>query len=280
MKLVYQAYGRQDIIEQVLFSVVTLKSQWPAEKPFPRVAIYSDQPEKVEQFFLGWKDILIEPISAPMIREWRGQIDFVHRVKLKVLEHASLNLDSALIYLDGDTYFAKDPSALFDKISATTSLMHIQEARLDRAPDPLTKKIARFCRKNSFLAQGSMVQIPPQTEMWNAGVIGISPENFSVLERAVALTDEMYARYQKHVMEQLAVSFVLQERTTLIPCHLEVIHYWAAKLDFDQAIHTFLTANPTADQALASLPSFPWPSPIKAKPKKSILKRMRDLFRS
>lgn len=261
MKIVYQAYGREDIIRQVLFSVVTLKAVSSASSAW-KIEIYSDQPELLSSFFADTPEVKIVPITANDIKTWRGSIDFVHRVKLKILEKATHGLHEPLLYLDGDTYFAKDPQDLFRQISSSRSLMHIRESRLDEARDPLTKKIARFVRKNQFKLDGQPIQIPGASEMWNAGVIGIHPNNFALLPMMVELTDQMYGIYQKHVMEQLAVSYLLQTKTTLASSHIEIIHYWASKEAFDRAIAVFLTNKKTCGEALRLLPEFAWPAAI------------------
>lgn len=273
MKVVYQAYGRDDIIRQVLFSVVSLKSRLEFSASVT-VEIYTDQPERLREFFAGWGEVHVIPISSAEIQSWRGAIDFVHRVKLKILEKASTNLQEPLVYLDGDTYFAKNPSSLFAEISPTRSLMHVRESRLDEAADPLTKKIAKFVRKNSFQLDGRPQQIPLSAEMWNAGVIGLHPNNFALLSLMVDLTDQMYGRYQKHVMEQLAVSYLLQTKTVLVSSHLEIIHYWQSKDAFDLAIADFLGRYPTAQAALEGMGDFAWPPPIHPKPKKQWWSRL------
>lgn len=273
MKIVYQAYGREDIIRQVLFSVVSLKSRAESTVGWT-IEIYTDQADRLRSFFNEMPEVKIVAITASEIQGWRGAIDFVHRVKLKILEKATQGLQEPLVYLDGDTYFAKDPTLLFHQVSPTRSLMHIRESQMDEARDPLTKKIAKFVRKNTFKVEGAELKIPVSAEMWNAGVIGIHPANFPLLTMMVQLTDEMYGRYQKHVMEQLAVSFLLQTKTSLQTSHLEVIHYWQSKDAFDAAIGNFLSDKKTVTECIRVIGEFQWPPPIQNKPKQSWFSRL------
>jgi hypothetical protein len=273
MKIVYQAYGREDVIRQVLFSVISLKTRAESLENLT-IEIYTDQPDRLRMFFADMLEVKVVGITAGDIQGWRGAIDFVHRVKLKILEKATQGLHEPLIYLDGDTYFAKDPTTLLRQVSPTRSLMHVRESRMDEADDPLTKKIAKFVRKNSFKVEGQDLKIPVSAEMWNAGVIGIHPVNFSLLTMMVELTDEMYSRYQKHVMEQLAVSYLLQTKTILVTSHLEIIHYWPSKEAFDIAIGNFLDGKKNITEALQAIGEFRWPSPIQPKPKSSWFSRL------
>lgn len=273
MKIVYQAYGRQDIVQQVLFSIATLKSKAGGALP-AMVEIYTDRAESLQGFFAGEKNVRFVSITPQEIIAYRGAIDFVHRVKLKILERASADFDEPIIYLDGDVFFQKDPTALFAKITSTDSLMHICESRLDEAKDPLTKKIAKFIKKNEFTIDDKTWKMPLETEMWNAGVIGIHPANKYFFHEMLELTDQMYSRYQKHVMEQLAVSYVLQRKTKIHSSHLEIIHYWASKEAFDSAIQKYLSDKTTLKAATDSLAQFEWPALIQRKEKKSWFTRL------
>lgn len=273
-KLVYQAYGRWDIIEQVLFSVVSLRRFFPDGLPF-QIQIFSDQPEKLRVFFANEKNIQIVPIASEQIQRWRGAIDFVHRVKLEILKSASQEWHGDLVYLDGDTYFSASPLSLFEQISDRVSLMHIRESTLGEPADPLTKKIGKFVRGRKFQIQGKLTEIPPSVAMWNAGVIGISKKNCEHFDAMIAMTDVLYGEYQKHVMEQLAVSFYLQTNTEVRAADPTVQHYWQLKQEFDQAIHQFLSRNPSFQAAVAALPMFQWPQAPMAKKKKSFFSLFR-----
>lgn len=272
--LVYQAYGRWDIIEQVLFSLVSLRRFYPDGFPFP-VQIFSDQPEKLKVFFGAEKNVQIVPITPEQIQRWRGAIDFVHRVKLEILKVAAEKSSGDLIYLDGDTYFSSSPTPLFEQISDRVSLMHLRESTLGEPADPLTKKIGKFVRRRKFNVLGVETEIPSTTAMWNAGLIGISKKNCGLLDSMIAMTDILYSEYQKHVMEQLAVSFYLQQHTEVRAGDPVVQHYWQLKEEFDAAIKQFLSRNPSFTAACAALPSFAWPSAQPAKKKKGLFSLFR-----
>lgn len=65
--------------------------------------------------------------------------------------------------------------------------------------------------------------------MWNAGVLGISPQDGPLLQRVLSLTDALYPRYPKHIIEQFAFSVVLQEAQNLHSAAPWVLHYWNFK---------------------------------------------------
>ncbi len=262
MKLVYQAYGRSDIVQQVLFSVASLKSFYPEGLPLT-VEIYTDRKADLVEFFQGAPKILIQHFTEGELQEWRGEIQFVHRVKLEILKRASLVYGTtgseALVYLDGDTFFKSKPHTLFSSISNETSLMHLRESSLREGLDLLTRKIAKFVKGKSFVTKSETIKIGPETEMWNAGVIGVSAGNSKLFQPMIDLTDALYSKYQKHVMEQLAVSYYLNRETKVIAADSVIHHYWDQKPEYDQAISDFILKNPSFESAASSMAQFPWP---------------------
>jgi hypothetical protein len=278
MKLVYQAYGRSDIVQQVLFSVVSLKSHYSGKFPF-EIEIYTDRKSDLEDFFQNEAQIRLIEFTNQDLQKWRGEIQFVHRVKLEILKAASAE-GSAVVYLDGDTYFKANPDPLFRQISDSVSLMHLRESSLAEGFDLLTRKIAKFVKRKSFQTKTETLNIPPETEMWNAGVIGVSAQNTKWFQPMIDLTDVLYSKYQKHVMEQLAVSYYLNRETEVLPAESLIHHYWDQKPEFDLAIARFILEKPSFRSAVRDLSQFQWPAPRPVKPaiRPGILSKLRKVF--
>jgi hypothetical protein len=204
MNLIYQAYGRPDILRQTLFSLISLfhvlaKTQSPL-----KAVVYTDQPEYFQNFFAGDTEnearLTLVAVSADQIKKWRGAIDFVHRVKIEVLADAAQKFPGAIFYVDGDTYFHSDPTALFSRVNKETSLMHVAEYQFSEGQDPLAKKILKFIKKEQFEVAGEIVKMTPHQFMYNAGAIGIAAENTRWLPLILELTDKMFLVYGKHVI--------------------------------------------------------------------------------
>jgi hypothetical protein len=277
LKIVYQAYGRTDAIEQVLLSTASLRSWYPAGFPF-EIEIYTDQTDRLREFFGSENRVTLVPITGEQIQAWRGKIDFVHRVKLEILSSATKNWDGDLLYLDGDTYFTAHPEALLNQISDSVSVMHVRESTLGRPDNLMTKKVAKFVRGRRFKVGGEEFDIPPSTVMWNAGVMGMSRKNCKLLGNMIELTEVLYGEYRKHTMEQLAVCFYLQRTSEIRAAEPIIKHYWNLKEYFDQEIHRFIEKYPTLPAAVAGLPTLTWPRPETHIPKKGFQKFL-ELFR-
>lgn len=271
--LVYQAYGVQDVIRQTMFSIVSLlKAIEPSDTL--QIWIYTDQKNIFTDFFGEHPRLKYVEVTMEQIKAWRGEIDFVHRVKIEILKDAGSRFKGCLYYCDGDTYFMSSPAKLYARVNDRYSLMHIAENALDRGTDPLSKKILKFVKKHHFQVNQELVGIGPSTVMWNAGVLGLSEKNKSLLPFVLELTDQSYSLYRKHVMEQLAFSFFLQTRSEIIPANDVIYHYWNQKAEYQSAIDQYLKETGTVEKALESYSGFSFPAPPKPKETKTILQKI------
>lgn len=261
--LVLQAYGSERILREARFCIATAQHYLLASNASYRILVYTDSPASFAGSGAG---VVIEPLSAATLARWRGAIDFVHRVKLEMLLHALSACEGPILYVDSDTYFLADPAALFALLGDESAVLHELEARLEERSNNLTRKIHRFVTRRSFvLPDGDVVRIPPSTAMWNAGVVGVAPAHAPLLRRALALTDAMYALYPKHVMEQLAISYVLQTRLVLHEARHVVYHYWRHGHELDGVLREFFArreGEPVRDVAAAAVALAPRGTPI------------------
>ena len=252
--LLIQAYGGERHLRQARFAALVFQ-HWALRAPEPpRLLVYTDQPAQ----FAGLGDnVRITTVDEAQLRAWRGAIDFVHRVKLEVLLHALAGGVTRLLYVDGDTYFRVDPATLFARIAPGRALMRVSEGPFANRRTGIQRKMHDFVRRNAFtLPGGEQVRLPETTEMWDAGVIGIHVSDAPLLQRALALTDAMFPLFPKHVIEQVAVSHVLQTRTALEPTGDDVFHYWKHAHELEPVIAGFLAQH--ADTPLPALAEAAW----------------------
>ena len=263
MMLVYQAYGPSEVVRQCQFSILSYL-RWGRQD---RILVYTDEAETLSRFFKGHEKIEIISTGAEQFKAWRGKIDFVHRIKIEILLDASRRYRDSLLYVDADTIFMHDPKDLFGSVSPGQSVMHLLETRLDQARDPLTKKVANFCRGENFALKRGIVSVPLATEMWNAGVIGLHESRVNLLDRILELTDAAYEKYQKHVIEQLAFSYFLQSVGKIVAAEKQILHYWSAKEHWQVRIDAFLSQYQSFDTAVSSLGTFNFSQPEEVKKK-------------
>lgn len=222
--LIYQAYGSPDILNEALLSILSYLRQ-PAGAT---VLVYTDQPAHFQAVLGAAAAVTYIFIEPAQWRAWRGEIDFVHRVKIKVLQHAAAHYAGELLYVDTDTVFTKSVAPIFAALAQGERFMHLSEGRLGDG-NPLNRKINRALQRagSAALAGGS---IGPATRMYNAGALGLrSPADAPRLAEVLALTEQLYRLYPKHVMEQLAFSVVWARAGPVREAAPWVYHYWNLK---------------------------------------------------
>ena len=247
--ILYLAYGKTNIFNQVLFSILTLHHHLRKDTDKPKVVVYTDKPN----FFSAYTDplnIQIEKITPQQIESYRGKNNFIHRVKICIIKSCIEKYHTNVFYLDSDTYFKESPLQLISQIDNVTSVMNSNDYDLQHADELYENldwlKIRRAIRDFSYVIEGETIKIPLSTRMWNAGVIGISYDNKKLLDKVLDLTDQIYSNKNIFTAEQFAFSYYLQKFTNLISTGDVIMHYWPNhagmywKNQYDQHISHFL----------------------------------------
>ncbi|SHK29921.1 hypothetical protein [Hymenobacter psychrotolerans] len=235
--IIYQAYGSPIVFTELLFSILSLLRVTPRTDEI-RVLVYTDNPVAIEKVLGPDAPILYQLVAAAQWQEWRGIIDFVHRAKLKVLEHAAAHYPGNLLYVDTDTVFTQDSAQLFAQIEAGRPVFHVSEGTL-RGGNVLNRKIYRRLRGQQFNANGRSFTVPADTMMYNAGMAGFRSRDAQVISDIIAVTEALYRYYPKHVMEQLAFSLELPKLGTVVEGEAYVVHYWNIKAEVRPMLEAF-----------------------------------------
>lgn len=227
--------------------------------------MFSDNKDFFHQIFED--KIKIIPLTAEMIQKWRGEIDFVHRVKIEVLIDFFKRFEGHCFYIDSDTIFLDSPAEIIKGIENHELYMHINEGMIKSKINPIFKKMYKFLKAHT--------DVPLDSQMWNAGMIGIHNDDKDLLYKILNLTDEWYIIFPKHVIEQFAVSYILQSQKPIKATDHIIHHFWDFK-EFRNHIDYFFDSNP--GKKYKELLALKFPNPIELKPKPltfiDILKRM------
>lgn len=227
--IVYQAYGSIDILNEALYSILSFYKVHGIDQKEMNVVIYTDQPEYFESK-LGISRITCRTIDATLVKKWRGEIDFVHRVKIEVLRDFTASLeDDNILYLDSDIYYMKPVTAIFRKISEGAVYMHEYEGQLNKSNYALILKMGKFIKKHQESLKALGIDIPDDTPTWNAGVIGFNASKKYVLNKVLCFTDQFYKLYPKHIAEQFGFSFYWGKEGAVNTATEELFHYWSFK---------------------------------------------------
>ena len=243
------AYGDERILQQARFSIASLQ-HWALKAGTPyRVVVYTDQPDRFGG--LG-PHVGTELLDASQLREWRGAIDYVHRIKPVVLLRAAAKYGGTIVFMDSDTYLVADPFPRLLLVDERTAVLHLCEGRLSERKNGIFRKMHRFVKRARLpMPGGEVVRISPDAEMWNSGVVALHDSVAAgVIERTIQLIDAIHAQYRKHITEQLALSWVLHERGfRMLPSDDIVAHYWPYTRELAPVIAGFLARHEGDDVA-------------------------------
>ncbi len=228
--IIYQAHGNQDILHECLFSIASLQ-RLKCIKEDVRLHVFTDQQEYFRRFL--HIPVIYHDMSSQDIREWRGEINFIHRVKIKVLQQVCSQVSrGSILYLDTDVIALKEPDILWRIIESGKFVMHAREGAILHSNVSIFKKLIPVLQHG--VASGLMTT--NNIDMWNAGVLGFRAEQSAALKDVLALTDKLYAFKPKHVMEQLGFSYVFQQGGDLLAADDIFYHYWNLK-EFRRILH-------------------------------------------
>lgn len=219
--LLYISYGSGPHEQEVIYSILSAR-YWSKRCSNYRILILTDHP----QSFTG-VDAEVEFISPALWNEWSGVANYAHRRKILAIQHVIGMCDGPVVLLDGDTWLRAPAEFLFRRVVPGRSLMHIREGRVCEIATPKMWSMCQLLKREVFRdVDGQRYQIPADSFMWNAGVIGMHPNDRDFLHEVLHLTDSLIRTSDLHVLEQFAFSWVLTNRTNLAECHDLVFHYW------------------------------------------------------
>lgn len=226
--IVLQAYGQEGILQECLFALLSFtKLHTPAEQQRVSFHIYTDRADWFRQFADCPLDLHFHEITPALLTQWRGAINFVHRVKIEVLRDFTQQHTGAVLYLDTDIYFTASIIPVLQRIENGELFMHVAEGKLSDGANPMMEKLHRFfAKQNRFTIAGQEELVPPDTVMWNAGVLGFPSSQAGVLDQVLAFTDTVHQLFPKHIVEQFSFSYFFAQKATIHNSATRIVHYW------------------------------------------------------
>ncbi|MBO0360254.1 hypothetical protein J0X19_20005 [Hymenobacter sp. BT186] len=222
--LIYLAYGLPDLINEGIYSI--LSYQRLVQHAPVQILIYTDQPAEF-QHVLGEQPHIHYPVVSPeQWQAWRGSR--VYLLKIEVLKHAAKHYPGNLLFVDTDTIWQQDPAPVFQAISRGQRYMHVCEGVLAQG-NYLSQKIYRHLHGKHWQVNGRTLTIDPDTKLYNSGVLGFPSQDAHALDSIKELGEQLYATYNKHIMEQLAFSMWFQTQAPIAEAAPYVLHYWNLK---------------------------------------------------
>ena len=227
--ILYVAYGSINNINECKYSLLRYIDKYSAELSNTSIIIYTDQPDFFKAFTSFSNSISIKEISMAQIKEWRGVDDFVFRTKIKIIQDFFSTHTGNLLYCDTDTYALTSLQPIFSSIAEGNFYMHLYEGILGDTSNAYFKKWDKFLSKKPIEYNGKKLQYSNQLQMWNAGVLGLNSSNSNLLNDVLSLSDTIYEKFPKHIAEQFAFGYCMQQQRPIRSSANSILHYWDLK---------------------------------------------------
>ncbi|WP_426490584.1 hypothetical protein [Hymenobacter sp. 102] len=230
--LVTQSFGRESEYRRAILAVLSFWAWYTGPAEEVQTVVFTDQPDYFRKYITG-VDVRYVLLTPDKMKAMRGYIDFLHRMKIALIEEAfDLYPGADMLYVDSDTFFTTDALPWIKQFKPGRSFMHLLEYKFETCRDmPLPagetfRAYLNLIENTGFTTSNGTERFAADTESWNAGVMGLPAQVRTWLPDVYALTEQSYPQTQNHASEQYAFSLILQTRTELLPCDEYVYHYW------------------------------------------------------
>jgi hypothetical protein len=245
-----------------------------------RVTLYTDAPA-AHAWLASHVDLV--SLDPALLARWVGPERFFFRAKpCLLLHHAERHPGEAVFYLDTDTLCTGDPLDLERRLLAGAFFLHVPEYRVC---DGRTKERREYRRRLLDRPLPGGLALRTDSQMWNAGLLGLGPGDQPLVRTVLAAVDAMTAlglSPRTRLKEQLAFSLAAATTGRLQPIGDAFTHYWGNKAAWEAWTDAWLLAalSARADPLAAGrlLGTLPPPPPALA-PRKSPAERRKAKLR-
>ncbi len=236
--ILYFTHGQKEFLNEAVFALLSYYAHHTEDEN--KVVVYTDNVDYFKQKLP--LSITYIPLSQETIQKWKGDINFVHRVKIELLKDFATKFLGSVLYLDSDTYFKTNISPLFGQIQQGIPVMSLSEGTIGKSRIKHLKQFDSYFKKKNYqiTIHNTTLDFQKDIRMYNAGIIGIQvPENAPLFDTALQITDYIYPENPSHVVEQFAFSYLLQTQdSAIIEAEPLIHHYWYFK-EFRSIINLF-----------------------------------------
>lgn len=236
--ILYFTHGSDEFLNEAVFALLSYYVHHKENEN--KIVVYTDNVDYLRQRLPS--SIEYVSLDKETIKKWKGDINFIHRVKIELLRDFATRFSGNVLYLDSDTYFKTNISELFQQIQKGIAVMSLKEGTIDKSPIRHLKQFDHYFKKKNhqITINNTSFDFQKDIRMYNAGIIGtIVPDNAPLFDNALLITDYIYPENPSHVVEQFAFSYLLQtQNPDIIEAEPLIHHYWYFK-EFRSIINAF-----------------------------------------
>jgi hypothetical protein len=241
-QLVYLVFGSETYHQEAVFSIASALS-WLRDTPQAAldIQVFSDNPQPYEHL-----PVRVRPLDEETRRRWSEPHGYHFRVKHVVLRKVLEEAETALL-IDTDTFFHCSPLTLFERVQPGTLLCNDYYTHYGNNKENVLYSALASTLRDKGLADDEMMLL-------NSGVIGLHRQDAHVLDRSIALIDELFPSAQgAYTLEEFCLSVAAYRTLQVNKCPDLIHHYWSRKQLFRAKVQAWVAkhgAQPTSRAAL------------------------------
>lgn len=241
-QLVYLVFGSESYHQEAVFSIASALA-WLRETPDAAldIQVFSDNPLPYEKL-----PVHVRPLDEATRRRWNEPHGYHFRAKHVALRTVLEESETALL-IDTDTFFHCSPLKLFERVQPGTLLCNDYYTHYGNNKENLLYSALSATLKERGLADDQMMLL-------NSGVIGLHQKDAHVLDRSIALIDELFPSAQgAYTLEEFCLSVAAYRVLEVKKCPDLIHHYWSRKQLFRAKVKAWVSkhaAQPTSHAAL------------------------------
>lgn len=221
--VVYVSFGAGRHVSEIVASLISATAFPSVQEGRVKLAVVTDNATPFER--LPVRAIVIPPEQA---LAWRGgPTGNVYNVKIRAMQHVLQTLNLPAVMTDGDTYFRRDPIALFRRIGPGRTLMHLRESSLGQIQFKAQLDLRDAIQGHTYTTRrGDKIPLGNGISIWNSGVVGCHPANVDLVDEAFDFSAYLFGLCHHAIAEQIAFGLLFEKYTKLRPAWDTVFHYW------------------------------------------------------
>ncbi|KAA5835702.1 hypothetical protein F2A38_30530 [Pseudomonas chlororaphis] len=241
-QLIYLVYGAATYHQEAAFSIASALAglrETPGEAL--DIQVFTDNPAPYRDL-----PVRVRPLDENTRQAWIAPHGYHFRAKHVVMQQVLQESELALL-IDTDTFFHCSPLELFRRIQPGTLLCNAFGMCYGANKESgLYQCLAGLLRERKLADD--------QMPLLNSGVIGLHRADADVLDRSIALMDELYPLANgAYTLEEFCLSVAAYRTKQVRECPDLIHHYWSRKQLFRAKIKAWLDkhgAAPTSGVAL------------------------------
>ena len=240
-QLIYLVYGACTYHQEAIFSIASaLAGLRKTPGQALDIQVFTDKPEHYRDL-----PVRVREFDESTRQRWIAPHGYHFRAKHAVMQQVMKGSELALL-IDTDTFFHSSPLELFRRIEPGTLLCNTLGTTYGANKQTLLYRTLAEVLQQRQLADD-------QTPMLNSGVIGLYQQDADILDRSLALMDELYPLAQgAYTLEEFCLSLASYRTVQVRQCPDLIHHYWSRKELFRAKINAWLEkhrADPTSPLA-------------------------------